>query len=336
MRRALAAALSLCLGLCLGIVHLAAAQGPGGVGVAVPYTDTDGITHGTVMIKTVTDPFTDFSPGADPAAGSKYAELTVVFEAADDQSFDAEPYNIVVHTTDGHLYQPGYVPRPTGAKPVDFQGQVMDPGNRISGAIGYLLPADATIDDIRFQPSSDRSIILADLVPTPGPAAGTAVPYTSDDGDKATVTVTLIDPVADADIAQPAADGSRYVGLHVAFDNTGDSPFSADPNRLYLIDTTGAYYYPGYVPRVQGVKSPNLEGQTMESGDHISGFIGYVVPADATIARVEYFPDSYRLLTVADLQGGTTTPPPATSPAPEASTTPDAVPSPDPSAGTAQ
>ena len=67
MRRASVAALSLSLGLCLGIVPLTAAQGPGGVGVAVPYTDSDGITHGTVMLKTLSDPFVDFTPGSDPA-----------------------------------------------------------------------------------------------------------------------------------------------------------------------------------------------------------------------------------------------------------------------------
>jgi len=340
MRRALVAAVALSFGFCLGVGQLAAAQGAGGIGVAVPYTDSDGITRGTVMVKDVADPFTGFATGQDPQAGSRYVDLTVVYEAADDQTFDAQPYYILLRSTDGHLYQPGYVPRPSDAKIPDLQGQTMAPGNRISGAVGYVLPTGATVADVLFQPSGDRSIVLANLVPTPGPAAGTAVPYTSDDGSSATITVKVDDPASDSDPSQPAADGSRYVGLNVAFENTGDAPFSAGPDRILLVDTSGNLYYSTYVPRQQGVKVPVLESQTMASGNRISGFVGYTVPADATIASVQYFPQSDRMITLADLQGGGATPSgspvPGASAAPVASPAPEVSASPAASAGTAQ
>jgi len=154
MRRAFAGALALSIALSAAAVHVAGAQG--GVGTAVPYVDTDGINHGTVTIKELDDPFTGFDPSQPAEAGSRYVEMIVVFESSDDQSFDVQPYYVVVRSTDGHLYSQAYVPRPSDAKYPVLQGQTMGPGNKISGAVDFVLPADAKIADVWFEPSSDR------------------------------------------------------------------------------------------------------------------------------------------------------------------------------------
>src|SRR3954465_7694060 len=104
MRRALATALAFSIPLSAIAAHVAMAQG--GVGTAVPYTDADGINHGTVTIKEVDDPFVGFDPSQPAEAGTRYVEMIAVIESSDEQSFDVQPYYVVVRSTDGHLYSP--------------------------------------------------------------------------------------------------------------------------------------------------------------------------------------------------------------------------------------
>lgn len=341
LRRAIVVALWLVLGLVSG-GQLVASQDTGqGIGTPIPYTDTDGITHGTVTVKQMEDPFTGFEPSSPPADGMRYVELQVVFEAADDQTFDAEPYQIALQDTQGFTWAPGYVPRPADAPIPDFQGQTMSPGNRISGMIGFVVPDAAVIDHILYIPTSSRQIVLTDLVPGGGPAAGTAVTYTDAKGSTASIVTTIADPFTGFDPNYPPADGKRYVLLTTVFENTGALPFVANPYHVAIRDADGNLYQSANVPRSPDALPPLLESQTLSPGDRISGAIGFVVPAAATLAQVQYAPESSRFVQLVDLVDGQTLPPgPTLTPAPVDSATPAPVasagePTPDPSAGTA-
>jgi len=323
VRRALAAALALSIPLSAVAIHVAVAQG--GVGTAVPYVDADGINHGTVTIKEVDDPFTGFDPSQPAEAGSRYVEMIAVFESSDDQSFDAEPYYIVVRTTDGHLYSPGYVPRPSDAKYPVLQGQTMAPGNKISGALDYVLPADAKIADVWFVPTGDRYIQLAALDESAWPAVGNPFAFVDDDGSSANVTVTQVDAATVADPNQPAPDGQRYAAINAVFENKGDRPYDESPSYLYLLDTSGTVYYPGYLPLPSESSVALLDGQTLNVGDRVSGLIGYTIPTAAEIAAIVYVPRGDRQVTVALVGGGTTEPP---TPAPSSAGEPTAAASP--------
>ncbi len=190
--RSVALSLALVPGLLVGPGIAARAQA--GVGTEVPYVDAEGVTHGTVLIKEVGDPFTGADPARPAPEGERYVGLSVAFTAADDQTFDANPSWVILRDTDGGLHSPTYVPRLPDDKVPDLQAQVMAPGNRISGFIGYSVPTDAVIDEILYVDSSTDALPLADLVPTAGPAAGSPVDYVADDGSQGQFTISVADP----------------------------------------------------------------------------------------------------------------------------------------------
>ena len=232
---------------------------------------------------------------------------------------------MVLRATDGRLYQPSYVPRLPDDLSPDLQAQSLAPGNRVSGFIGYNVPADAVIDEVLYVDSGYRAVPLADLVPDAGPAAGTPVDYVTDDGaSHGQYTISVADPFVDIDPAYPAEAGSRYVGLDVVATNPGEVPFQVTPNYFYLRDAGGNLYYPSNVYRPADTKLPLLEGQPLAAGDRISGFLGYVVPAEAPLVAVDLWPGSSRRVTIVDLVGGGPAPTaaPAASPAPVASLAP--------------
>ena len=149
--------------------------------------------------------------------------------------------------------------------------------------------------------------------------------YVTDDGaSHGQYTISVADPFVDIDPAYPAAAGSRYVGLDVVATNPGEAPFQVTPNYFYLRDAAGNLYYPSNVYRPAETKLPLLEGQPLAAGDRISGFLGYVVPADAPLVAVDLWPGSSRRVTIVDLVGGGPAPTaaPAASPAPVASVAP--------------
>ena len=332
------AALLVVPGLLLGAGPVGLAQDDA-AGPEVQFVADDGVIHGTIQVRELHDPFPDFDPARPAPDGERYVGLIVVFTAADDQTFDTNPYHVVARDTDGYLYTPTYVPRPADVVVPDLQSQTLAPGNRISGFVGYHLPADAALQDVLYLPSTYRSLVLVDVAAVAGPPAGAAVPFTATDGSQATITLELTDPQTGTTNAP--AEGMRHVGMRVVVENTGATVYDLNPNELYLRTSAGDLFYPAGVYREDVSVLPDLAAQPLSPGDRISGFVGYQVPADATIVAVDYWPESNRRAMIADLVGDGPVPtaPPVVTPAPAASVTPPPpVPSPTPgqSAGVSQ
>ena len=112
------------------------------------------------------DPFTEYDADYPPEEGTRYVLLTVAFEAAEDQTFAADPYDILLQDTDGFLWGRGSVTRPPEAPIPELSSQDLAPGNRISGVIPYVVAADAVIDHILYQPESGRLITLSQSAPS--------------------------------------------------------------------------------------------------------------------------------------------------------------------------
>ena len=316
MQRRVPALILITLLVALGGGSAATAQdGQPAVGTPVTYVDPDGIIRGEVTVREVTDPFTGHEPTSPPAAGMRYVHLIATFQAAIDQTLEAQPWQIVLQDTDGFLYSSAYVPRPpcrSGAEPPcesgdadipDLQGQTMAPDNRISGAITYVIPAEATLDRVVYQPSFDRLIELADLGGGGGPALGDPVTYTAADGSSATISTQLVDPFTANDPAYGPPEGTRFVVLQSVFENTGQVPYYADPYDVAVRDEDGFVYQQVTVYQPEGAAIPALEGQTMSPGDRVSGYVGFAVPTDAQLADILYYPESSRIVTIADLRG---------------------------------
>lgn len=310
-----------------------AQDGPAGLGGPVTIVDPEGIVRGSVTIKEVADPYTGNDPASPPPEGNRFVVLTTTFEAAPDQSLDAQPYQIVLQDDDGIMYATQYVPRPAEAVSTmpDLQGQLMAPDNRISGAIGFVIPADAVIDRILYQPANDRLVEVVDLLAGAGPALGEAITYTDAAGASATITTQLIDPFTEHDPSYPPAEGTRFVMLQPAFENAGGLPYFADPYDLVVSDAAGRLYNTTLIYRVPGFAVPLLESQTLSPGDRVSGYVGYIVPADAQLAEILYFSEPARMVSLADLDAGASEPAEGSA---ESPTPADAPPAPDASAGT--
>src|SRR3989304_6170972 len=165
-RRVPVALISIVLVAGLVGASLATAQdGPTAVGEEVTFIDPDGIIRGTVTVREVADPFTGYDPGYQVEEGPRIVMLTVTFQAALDQQFDAQPSQVMLQADDGSLWTSVYVPRPADSTIPDLQGQLMAPDNRVSGVITYAVPEDRTIERVLYQPAYDRLLDLLELVP---------------------------------------------------------------------------------------------------------------------------------------------------------------------------
>jgi hypothetical protein len=331
------AALLVVQGLLLGATPGALAQDA--AGPALEFVGDDGIVHGTVQVMELHDPFDGADPARPPADGQRYVGLIVAFTAAADQTFDANPFQVVARDTNGYLYNPSYVPRPADSIVPDLQSQTLAPNNQISGFVGYSLPATATLQDILYLPSAYRSLPLVEVERIGGPPIGSPVAFTATDGSQATITMQLIDPMTGTTSAPP--EGMRQVGMNVVWENSGSTVYDAVPTELYLRSADGDLYYPVGVYREDVTTLPDLAPQLLAPGDRISGFVGFQVPTDEVIVAVDYWSESGRRAMIGDLvgEGPVPTAGPAVTPAPAASVTPPPpAPSPTPaqSAGVSQ
>lgn len=270
---------------------------------AVPYTDDAGNQLGTILIRDFADPYTEHDPGGPPAEGQRYAMLTMTFEAAEDQAFATDPYQVQLLDSNGYLYYPNWVPRPPDAVVPDLQSQNLAPFDRVSGVISYVLPADAQVVRILYRGDGRRLMSLQELGATGSVAVGEPRPIADAAGiTYGGVTVReVMDPFVDHDPGSPPPEGQRYVGLDAAFEAAEDQAIYAAPGGVGLVDTTGRTYYPKWVPRPQPYLLQDVEATPLSPGDRVSGFLGYVVPQDAQITSVVYNPESNRFLPIADL-----------------------------------
>ena len=129
--------------LVMGLVGtpLAIAQdGPTQPGEEVTFTDPDGIIRGTIAVREVADPFTGYDPSYAAEPGVRYVMLTVTYQAALDQQMDAQPYEVMLQSDDGRLWDSVYVQRPADSTIPDLQPQQLAPDNRISGVIDVRGP----------------------------------------------------------------------------------------------------------------------------------------------------------------------------------------------------
>lgn len=245
-RKTAYAALLLTLGLIAGAGSPALAQDPGiGVDVDVSYVDPEGALAGLVTVREIEDPFTGFREDSPPAEDTRFVQLTVAFEAADDMPFEAHPSHILLQDTDGFLWSYTTISRAPDAKPKELESQALEAGDRVSGAIDFVVPASAVIDEVLYQPSSGgRLITVADLTATePAPVAEEC------DGVEAWLTATidrldrataLSQEDAAMDPAGFAAHQPEYAALAAA--QAGDSvPALAKPTHDLIVGALEGY-----------------------------------------------------------------------------------------------
>jgi hypothetical protein len=157
----------------------------------------------------------------------------------------------------------------------------------IAIAILALAGNVASWTDVRAQPAIGDEVLITDAT---GNEVGTIV------------IEGVEDPFEDYREGYEPAEDARYVLLAVAFEATGDEPLEADPNDLVLRDANGFHWQTATVYREEDDPRPDLQSQTMASGNRISGVVGFQVPETAELTHVYYQPENSRLIEVALLQ----------------------------------
>lgn len=281
----------------IGVSHGVLAQTPEASPEAVVITSPEGEELGEITVEQVEDPFMGFTEGYGPEEGGRLLLLTVAFEATGTATFDANPSSFVLRDEDGAHWGTTSIYRDE-AVPPDLQSQSLSPGNRISGVVGFQVPADSEVTDVYYQPESSRLIHVVALQSSPGPALGDEATYTSlqTDGAEGTVTVdNLEDPFEGFAEGYDPPEDTRYVVMTVSIESTGSAVLDADPYDLILRDRDGFLWSPASVNREDGAL-PDLQSQLMAPGNRISGVVTFQIPVTAELAELYWQPESGHLV----------------------------------------
>ena len=286
---------------------LVAATGPAAgqdEAAPVPYLDAQGNQLGTILIREFADPFTEFDPAVPPAEGQRYVMLTATFEAAEDQSFPTDPYQVQLLDSNGYLYYSTWVPRPADATVPDLQSQNLAPFDRVSGVIPYVLPADASIVRIVYRGDGSRLMTLADL----GDAGAVARRRAARPSTTRRARRWAASRSGRSWIPSPSSTRPRRRPRASA---TSASTWPSRPPRTRRSGPTraaswssardGVMYSPTWVPRPQPYLLQDVESTPLSPSDRVSGFVGYLLPEGVSVDAVVYNSDYDRYLPVADL-----------------------------------
>jgi len=298
MKRSRLTALSGALALAIVTTGPATAQDE-----PVPFLDAAGTQLGTITVREVADPYTEFEPTRPPAAGQRYVLLTLTFEAQEDQAFPIDPRQVQLLDSAGFLYAPAAVPRPADDVVPNLQSLTLAPFDRGSGVVGYSIPAHVEIIQIVYRGDGSRIMPIANPGVTGAVAVGEPKIVAAPDGTSlGSITIREVtDPFTGFDPARPPAAGQRFVLLTTAFEAAEDQAMRADPGLVYLKDSNGTLYRPTQVYRPEGELLQNLEIQPLSPTDRISGVIGYQLPVDTALDSILYGPEGNRFVPVADI-----------------------------------
>ena len=298
------ASLLIALGLVGGVGAQAIGQDPSAGPGVLTYSSGDLTQAGTIMLRDIADPFTDFRADSPPGADQRYVLLTVRFQAK-----QAIRSAAVAHRAPGRrrldlgtdIDQPPGGRTPTRpCRPGPWPRRPCVRRGRICRAqvatIDEILDSPTPPDDqdVLYRPTTGARLLpLLDQHPSVPPAMGTAVSDVSPDGRLAgTITVRgLTDPdgpPAAVPASVPASGnpspvegsapaGQRYVLVDVVFEAAIDKPFEIGPQFIVLHDTDGNQYGHANVPLAGTPREEPLE-HTLSPDDRVSGVVGFGDP----------------------------------------------------------
>jgi hypothetical protein len=136
---------------------------PPALGESVSIVDSkDG--NGSVTVSDVVDPFEDVDPSQTPPEGGRFVMVTLVYENTSDGRFFVEPYGLLLRDQDGNLWSATSVTRLEETELVpDITSAQLAPGDRLSGAVVFVVPEGIGLAGIYTSPVSGQLLQLADL-----------------------------------------------------------------------------------------------------------------------------------------------------------------------------
>jgi hypothetical protein len=136
---------------------------PPALGETVSIVDSEG-GSGSVTVSEVVDPFTDIDPGQTLPEGARFVMLSLVYENTSDGRFFVEPYGLLLRDEDGNLWNSTSVTRLEETELIpDITSAQLAPGDRLSGAVVFVVPEGIGLAGIYTSPVSGQLVQLADL-----------------------------------------------------------------------------------------------------------------------------------------------------------------------------
>jgi Domain of unknown function (DUF4352) len=136
---------------------------PPALGEPVSIVDSEG-GSGSVTVSEVVDPFEDVDPGQTPPEGGRFVMVTLVYENTSDDRFFVEPYGLLLRDENGNLWSATSVTRLEETELVpDITSAQLAPGDRLSGAVVFVVPEGTGLAGIYTSPVSGQLLQLADL-----------------------------------------------------------------------------------------------------------------------------------------------------------------------------
>ncbi|MBW3633622.1 MAG: DUF4352 domain-containing protein [Chloroflexi bacterium] len=136
---------------------------PPALGEAVSIVDSEGGT-GSVTVTEVVDPFEDVDPTQTPPEDGRFVLVTLVYENTGDGRFFVEPYGLLLRDANGNLWRSTSVTRLEETELVpDITNAQLAPGDRLSGAVVFVVPDGVGLSGIYTSPVSAQLLQLADL-----------------------------------------------------------------------------------------------------------------------------------------------------------------------------
>ena len=182
---------------------------PPAVGETVAIVDSEG-GSGSVTVTEVVDPFEDVDPSQGAPEDGRFVMVTLVYENTSDGRFFVEPYGLLLRDENGNLWSSTSVTRVEETELIpDITSAQLAPGDRLSGAVVFVVPQDIGLAGIYTSPVSGQLLQLADLESGAGDAAAGADLGTSD--DTAATPVAATDAEACADLEPWLADARERI-----------------------------------------------------------------------------------------------------------------------------
>jgi hypothetical protein len=133
------------------------------LGDTVSIADSEGGT-GSVTVTEVVDPLEDVDPSQALPEDGRFVMVTLAYENTSDDRFFVEPYGIVLRDADGNLWSATSVTRLEESEIVpDITSAQLAPGDRLSGAVVFVVPEGIGLAGIYTSPVSGQLLQLADL-----------------------------------------------------------------------------------------------------------------------------------------------------------------------------
>ena len=138
---------------------------PVALGDQVTLYNTDYAEEAAVSTEDVVDNFDDLAKGTEPQKGLKFVGVTVTFENTGEEAFTPVPASVFLGTTDGIFWAPeSSVDRSADAidQIPDLTDDPIDPGDSVTGFVGFQIPQDLEIAWVMYLPDTSRLIRIYD------------------------------------------------------------------------------------------------------------------------------------------------------------------------------